>query len=157
MTGVSVTVAAIYYMFTLRINMRTQELALKSQELTLKTQEQNLETRQAQLFMGIYQAQSTPEFIKQWDEVMSRSPEDVNKSYFPSPWKDASLISVMKYFEGIAVLLKKELIDVNLVYELMPTMVMSFWLKNESALKRYRVEMNFPQAGRNLEASFFTV
>ncbi len=39
------TVAAVYYMFTLRINMKTQQLALKAQE-------QNLETRQAELFMG---------------------------------------------------------------------------------------------------------
>ncbi|MGD0805252.1 MAG: hypothetical protein ABSA11_14405 [Candidatus Bathyarchaeia archaeon] len=29
-TAVSVTVAVVYYIFTLRINMRTQELALKA-------------------------------------------------------------------------------------------------------------------------------
>ncbi len=55
MTGVSVTVAAVYYMFTLRINMKTQQLALKAQE-------QNLETRQAQLFMGIYDKFCSNEF-----------------------------------------------------------------------------------------------
>jgi hypothetical protein len=39
-TAASVTVAAIYYIFTLRINMKTQEF-------TLKARQQNLETRQA--------------------------------------------------------------------------------------------------------------
>jgi hypothetical protein len=41
-TAASVTVAAVYYIFTLRINMKTQELALKNQQ-------QTLETRQAQM------------------------------------------------------------------------------------------------------------
>ncbi len=60
MTAASVSVAAIYYAFTLRISQKNQELTLKAleqsakaQELTLKSQQQNLETRQAQLLMQI--------------------------------------------------------------------------------------------------------
>jgi hypothetical protein len=41
-TAANVTVAAIYYIFTLRMNMRTQELSLKAQQ-------QNLETARAWL------------------------------------------------------------------------------------------------------------
>ena len=70
-TAASVSVAAIYYAFTLRINMRNQELMLKAQEtstrtqeLALKTQQQNLETRQAQLLIGIYQTLVSPEMME---------------------------------------------------------------------------------------------
>jgi len=45
-TAASVTVAAIYYIFTLRMNRKTQELALK-------TQQQNLETRRLGLVDSI--------------------------------------------------------------------------------------------------------
>jgi len=38
-TAASVSVAAIYYAFTLRINLKNQELSLKTQELALKTQQ----------------------------------------------------------------------------------------------------------------------
>jgi len=64
-TAASVTVAAIYYMFTLRINQKN-----------VKT---TLETRQAQLFMGIYDKFSSKEFS-----------DDMNKLIFNEPPQYAS-------------------------------------------------------------------
>jgi hypothetical protein len=58
MTAASVTVAAVYYMFTLRMNMRTQELALKAQQ-------QNLETRRIGLVDNI--------ITRTWDEGSVRN------------------------------------------------------------------------------------
>jgi len=69
MTGVSVTVAAIYYMFTLRINMKNQELSLKSQH-------QADETRQAQLFMQVYDPFRGKEFQKAFVDVRNMKFKD---------------------------------------------------------------------------------
>jgi hypothetical protein len=74
-TAASVSVAAIYYMFTLRINM-------KNQELNLKSQQQADETRQAQLFMQVFSRYHEEEFWKAYQIVMSRewkSYDDWNK------------------------------------------------------------------------------
>jgi len=57
-TATSVTVAAIYYIFTLRINRNTQELALKAQQ-------QNLETRRIGLVDSI--------ITRTFDEGMMRN------------------------------------------------------------------------------------
>jgi hypothetical protein len=47
MGSLGVFVAAIYYVYNMRISQKNQELALKAQE-------QTLETRQAQLLMNLY-------------------------------------------------------------------------------------------------------
>ena len=68
-TGVGV--AAIYYMFTLRINMKTQQLATRSQE-------QKLETRQAQLFMQFYSIYESNNFLKDYTDVWRYEYSDIN-------------------------------------------------------------------------------
>lgn len=63
----------------------------------------------------------------------------------------APLLSIQTYFEGVGVLLKKGLIDVDLVYELMPTMVSTFWAKYEPIVKEARERQNYPQLFRSVE------
>jgi len=52
---------------------------------------------------------------------------------------------------GVAVLLMKDMIDVDLVYELMPTMVTTFWKKFEPMVREYRELVNYPQFFRPVE------
>ena len=62
LTGLTVSIAAIYYTLTLRYTRRNQEL-------TLKTQEQSLETRQISLLMETIKLTTTLEWIKRWQIV----------------------------------------------------------------------------------------
>jgi len=62
-TAASVTVAAVYYVFTLRINSRTQELALKAQQ-------QNLETRRIGLVDNIITRTYDEGFLKNFFELL---------------------------------------------------------------------------------------
>ena len=136
--ALGVCVAAIYYV----LNLRVQQTNMKN----------TLDTRQAQLFMQVYQEQSTSEFLRLWDDAMNRSEDDIERLWSTkSVYNDAPYIAVTKYFEGIAVLLKKHLLDIDLVYEVMPTMIMSFWLKYEPHIESARERLNMPQAARNLE------
>jgi len=76
-TTASVTVAAVYYIFTLRINMRTQELALKAQQ-------QNLETRRLELVDSIITRTHTTDWTRNLLELLRyewRDYEDFEKKY----------------------------------------------------------------------------
>ena len=55
LTGISLTVAAAYYTFTLRNTRRNQELTL--------------ETRQTQLFMDIYKTWASKEFQRDLEQM----------------------------------------------------------------------------------------
>jgi len=139
-TAASVTVAAIYYILTLRTNQRNLKM--------------NLETRQTQLFMQVFQRFQEPDFTKQWNLLMNREWKDLDdyRKKYSDPGPDgASLLSVQTYFEGVAVLLMKGMIDVDLVYELMPTMVTTFWKKYEPLVRLRRDEINYPQYFRPVE------
>jgi hypothetical protein len=58
-----VLVAAIYYVYNMRISQKNSMLALKAQE-------QTLETRQAQLLMNIFQTYSSKEFQTDMEEMV---------------------------------------------------------------------------------------
>jgi hypothetical protein len=155
-TAVSVSVAAIYYAFTLRINLKNQELMLKTQESSVKTQElalkaqqQNLETRQAQLFMQIFDKFIEPEFSNKLTQVMSWKwvdYDDFNKKYGPKANPDAwqSEGSIAAFFEGIGLLIYMNLLDSKLVYSLLFQHVKFFWekMKPISLEMRQRVSPN---------------
>jgi hypothetical protein len=142
-TGISVSVAAIYYVFTLRINMKTQQLALKSQQ-------QSLETRQAQLFMQLYTSFTSYEFKMKWNEIMNvwewKDFEDFNSKYgLSNPAEFSKFDLVGTFFEGVGVLVKRGLFDVTLVDDLMSGHIVSGWERFEPIIIEYREKMNWPQ------------
>jgi hypothetical protein len=149
MTGVSVTVAVIYYMFTLRINMRTQQLALKSQE-------QTLETRQAQILMQLFQVQfnkaSVLDFIKllnmEWTDY-----DDFEKKYGSdnNPENYAMRNSFNNLLDAAGFLAKKGLIDVDNIYEIWSFGTISYWNKFRDVFLKQRVVYNMPDMVVNME------
>jgi hypothetical protein len=143
-TAISVSLAAIYYTFTLRINMKTQQLALKSQE-------QTLETRQTQFFMQIYIKYLEDDlFGKNYWILMKRewdTPADYFQKFGTIPEKETDggdLNKMMTFYEGVAVLVGRRMIDVGLVYELMPTNVTTFWAKFEPVILYLRANRGTP-------------
>lgn len=120
MTGISLTIAAAYYTLTLRNTQKNQQL--------------QLETRQAQLFMQIYNRFQEVEFRNNFNDVLTREWEDYDdyvKKYgrFTNPTAQARSASVGLFFDGIGVLMKKGLLDVDIVGELMSSPVRLYWDK----------------------------
>jgi len=129
---VGILVGIIYYLIIMRNSQRTRELTLQSQDLTRKAQEQALETRQAQLFMQI--------FTRQYDIDQRRSIhlvnsleyedyEDFNDKYGVENDPDAyfRMASLGTYFEGVGVLVKRNLVDPSMVDDLMSGRIIDFW------------------------------
>ena len=139
----TLTAAAIAVRSYVNSNKRAEE-----------ARKRDLETRQAQLFMQIY--------LKYQDVIMDLGPllrrewEDaddfVEKYMKTTPASDGvNLGNLMAYYEGVAVLLMKNMIDIDLVYELMPTNVTVLWSKYEGLVKEWRVKQNYPQLFRMVE------
>jgi len=132
--ALGVSVAAIYYVINLRLTQRNQELSLKSQQ-------QTLETRQTQLFMQIYMRYLEPDlfsdnlfklFKRSWKNI-----EDYDKKYDGNP-DGANLDMVMTFWEGVTVLINRGIIDISLVYEIVPTNVTALWGRFGSLIKEMR-------------------
>lgn len=132
-TGLSVSLAAFYYISTLRNAQRTQQL--------------QLETRQAQLFMQIFNRFQEVEFRNNFNEVLSREWEDYDdyvRKYgrFTNPTAQAVSASIALFFEGLGVLLKRSLLDIDIVGELMSTPVRQYWEKTSPIIIEMRKSMN---------------
>jgi len=134
LTAVTVSIAAIYYTMTLRYTRRNQEL--------------QLETRQAQLFMQIYSPLTDERFVKLFGEVIKYQWEDYdeyNKKYRGNIDSNAKLSTLANYFEGIGVLVKRGLVDVSFVDDLMSGAMMLYWEKIGDMVRESRVRSNWPQ------------
>lgn len=125
-----VLVAAVYYI----LNMRA-----------------TLQTRQAQLFIQLYTIFTSYEFKTKWNEIMNvwewDDFEDFNAKYglVSNPAEFSKFDLVGTFFEGIGVLIKRGLIDVTLVDDLMSGHIVWAWEKFEPLVKDYRIVMNWPQ------------
>ena len=122
--GISIGVAAIYY----ALNIRHQRV-----------------TRQAQLFMQIYSRFDDPDWMLNWAQVVRQwewtDYEDWYSKYSPEMDIEAAVQygSVAAYFEGIGVLVYKNLIDVDLVADLMSRNIRIFWEKMGPIIKERRI------------------
>lgn len=107
-TGLSVSLAAFYYIGTLRNAQRSQQ--------------ENLETRQAQLFMQLYQRTITEEANRSWTEHMAMNWEDFDdfdKRFGPSsPDKLVKAHTLWQQYNGIGLLLMDGLIGRDMAYRL---------------------------------------
>ncbi len=145
---IALIVGIAYYLIIMRNAQKTRELTLESQELARKAQEQALETRQAQLFMYMYDRWSDPDFLNLWNEIFLWEWTDYDdyEEKYRTEAKRVPFSSIGIFFEGIGVLVKRELIDPTLVDDLMSSMVLRFWDKfGESVIKEKQVRDDYPQ------------
>ncbi len=137
LSGLSISASLIYYSSTLANANKTQIM--------------QLENRQVQLFMQAFNRFQDPSFLNLYLEVKKRewtSVEDYVEKYGEH---DDALLSVQTYFEGIGVLLMKDMISADFVYELMPTMVNSLWEMYAPLIQYVRETGNYPQFWRPIE------
>jgi len=121
LTLISVPVGIFYYIMTLNN--------------TRKNQQQQLETRQAHLFMTLYETARSREFRRQYYALTMQqtwnSYEEYLEKYGPTSNMDvfSDHGALIEYFDGIGVLLKKDLVDLEMVKELLFTMIVKTWEK----------------------------
>jgi len=116
-----------------------------------------IETRQAQLFMQIYDHFNETEFSTQYVKILFhwewKDFEDWWQKYGPEAnvEENASFASAARYYEGVGVLVKKGLIDIDLVGELMSSYIIRFWEPNEHVIKGMRERLNWPEVFQGFE------
>jgi hypothetical protein len=148
-TASSVTVAAVYYMFTLRTNQRNYKATL--------------ETRQAQLFMQLFDRWTSSEFALSYGKAryeicpkLNNSPEELsrfiyqntNESFNPEVFLPFHQLTL--FFEGVGVLVQKGLVDIDLVERLFSDRIIWFWRMIKPRIVFSR-ESQGPQLYTNLE------
>jgi len=122
-----------------------------------RTQQQQLETRKAQLFMQLYDRFTSTRFHRQGNAIRFQWEwsdfDDFIEKYGPEnnleAWAD--MLTVFTVFEGMGLLVKKKLVDVNMVDELMLGLITRTWESFETLIPEYRERFNWPQAGRSFE------
>ncbi len=126
-TGLSISLAAFYYISTLRNTRMNQELSRKALELTA-------ETRQAQLFIQICnQTLNNPVFMKGWYIIRESEWKDFDEylEFMGEPGSENfnDVFIVGGILESIGVLVEEGLVDIRLVESLMRRVVIEYWEK----------------------------
>jgi hypothetical protein len=142
LTGVGIIVSILYYSNVLRNANKTQQL--------------QLETRQTQLFMNIYNTASSKQYQKDRSRIIYVWEYEDLDDFFSkyglesNPDEHAVWDMFVHHYEGIAVLVKRGLIDSALVYDLMYDSIIMFWNKFEPILLEIRKEYG-PKTWEDLE------
>lgn len=119
LTLVSIPIGVLYHIMTINNQSRNQKHAQ--------------ETRQAQLYMQLYSFYDNKEFLKDYGNTTTNlkfkdaedwwskySPEHDIESY--SAW-----LRVGRFFDGVGILLEKELIEKDLIYKLLGDVIQGSW------------------------------
>jgi hypothetical protein len=135
LTGLTVSIAAIYYTLTLRYTRRNQDL--------------QLETRQAQLFQHVYDNWMSPELSDDWRMIRPFEFKDYDhfftfwETYTDGTPEHRAMGNLIGYYEGIGVYVKEGLINIRLVALLMTGMTTIFYRKFLPYAERYRKETGY--------------
>ena len=150
-----ILVGVVYYILNIENNRKNQEISLRNQELTLKAQEQAAETRQAQFFMSVYRDHVTKENISDWLEMVQswkwEDYDDYMEKYGRVHDCNVKYASYMNKLEGLGVLVKRGLIDVNLLYDLQYGSIILMWEKYKPIIKETRQQVNAPHLYKDIE------
>ena len=116
---ISIPVGVTYHIITLYNQTRTQKHAQES--------------RQAQLYMQLYSFYDNKEFLKDYGNITTNMPfkdaEDWWNKYSPQHDIEAysAWLRVGRFFDGVGILLEKELIEKDLIYRLLGDVIQGAW------------------------------
>ena len=112
-------------------------------------------TRQAALFMDLYRTYRDPVFRKQYNDILSWRYVDFNDFWNkygeqnnPDAW--VTYQTVASYFNGIGVLLKQGLIEINMIEELLAPTVYMAWMRMGPVAKGFK-ELSATKSFRALQ------
>ncbi len=108
-----------------------------------------LQTRQAQLFMQIYTKWAEEEWATKFNttlgETMWNSYDDFKKEVLNNPEQLKKFQSLMRFYEGLGVLVKENLIHIRLVALSMAGDTTRYWTQTEPMIMQMRTEFNYPR------------
>lgn len=141
--GLSIGLAAIYYMLNLRYTRRNQEL--------------QLETRQAQFFMQTYQSVMTSEKQSLYGEVLEwewTDFDDFSERYYKNPTRKGEWISANMTFDILGIMLKENLMNIEILFEMEQSGTRGgtvLWHKFEPIVREMRKRESNPDLLKNFE------
>ena len=107
--------------------------------------------------MNVFNTFASKEYQKDKEQMMSvwewKDYDDFFAKYGPDVNADDHAIWDMnlQYFEGVGVLVRRGLIDPELVYDIMYGSIISFWEKHETIIQGLREQFHSPQTLNDLE------
>jgi len=109
-----------------------------------------VKTRQTDLVMRLYSAYGSREFQEAWVETLRLDFEDYKdflRKYGATSEKPAyaSVNMVAAFFEGIGILLHRNLVNISLVDDLFSSDVVLTWHKMKPLVEGWRKQFNRPQ------------
>ena len=116
-----------------------------------------LETRQASLFMNLYQTARSPEFTESADHIMFRINftdwEDLEQKLHPDKRSEERTMwfSVLNFYDGMGLLVKRNLIDISMVEEMFGYGIITLWEKMGPHEIESRERFNVPKLFSNFE------
>jgi len=122
-----------------------------------RMRDRELETRQAQLFMQLYSLYDNRDFLEDYGNVAwvfeYKDLSDWMKKYGPRTNIAAysSWIRVGRFFDGTGILVKKNLVDINLIIDQMREVIVYSWDKMEPWVIEQRKMLGHPQLWENFE------
>jgi hypothetical protein len=136
--------------------INSNKRALEAKHLEQETRNRELQTRQAQLLLPFWQQWMEPEMQKAYSDFASwdwKDYDDFMAKYGPKTNPDAWFKRGMlgNFFEGLGVFVKRGLIDVALIDDLMSGYVIGHWRKMEPIYREYRRIQRSPVTGENVE------
>lgn len=122
-----------------------------------RMRETEVETRQASLFMQLYEHWSRTEFIHDLNEIIDKwewtDYDDFKKKGYFEPTEWAKLNSLGGFFEGLAVIVRMKLIDINSLVSMgmWSGYIIGLWEKIEPLVQEIRKRWNAPTMGAWIE------
>jgi len=105
--------------------------------------------RQTDLLMRLYSQFTSLEFQKVWYEVLKREAKDCYDYEKKYGWAEFTAIGI--FFEGIGILLRRKLIDIELVDDMFTTPIKWTWEKTKDIALELRKVRNAPEIFEWLE------
>ena len=125
LTGLGIMVSIFYYAMVLRNTSRA---------------------RQIEMLHRLHDSKYDVEGLEHFFMLMTHDWEDFDdwyKQYGQDQRIKSIMESQMSYLEGLGVLVKKEVIDLDTVYDIMGRRIIQYWLKYETVVKGLRSAVGF--------------
>ena len=125
-----VLVAAVYYVYNMRISQKNSKTAL--------------DTRQAQLLMQIFDRVNNRDFTRDWAETNYfwkwNDSKDYFKKYGTNLDEYPKFQNIIDTYEGIGVILQNKLVDPKLIYGVLRVQPILYWEKFSPLMKEFGAE-----------------
>ena len=141
-TGLSVSLAAFYYISTLRNAQSNRQL--------------QLETRQLDIYMKLKLMETDPEWMRNFFEVAALEWEDFYDfarkfSHTENPEEAGKRFALWNYWESLGYILSRGVIDPDTVFDMFGNACINNWIKFEPIIRGFREKDGVPETWKWFE------